>query len=204
MKDKFQSFYKKHLDQYGATAQGVGWKNPEAQWIRFKQLSKLMDQESTFTINDLGCGTGNFSTFLFECVDSFEYRGYDVMQEMIDQAKQKLGNRNNLHFSKIDSGWEMEVADYTVASGIFNIRFETTDDEWLTYILSTLSAMNAKSTKGFAFNVLTSYSDKEFMKPELYYADPCFLFDHCKRSFSRNVALLHDYNQYDFTILVRK
>ena len=31
-----------------------------------------------------------------------------------------------------------------------------------------------------------------------------FFFDFCKRNFSRNVALLHDYGLYDFTIIVRK
>jgi hypothetical protein len=29
-------------------------------------------------------------------------------------------------------------------------------------------------------------------------------FDHCKRNFSRQVALLHDYGLWEFTILVRK
>ena len=42
------------------------------------------------------------------------------------------------------------------------------------------------------------------MRPDLYYADPCELFDRCKRRYSRNVALLHDYDLYEFTILVRK
>lgn len=64
--------------------------------------------------------------------------------------------------------------------------------------------MNEKSTLGFAFNALTKYSDPEFMKEELYYTDPLFMFDYCKTNFSKNVALLHDYRQYDFTILVRK
>ena len=43
----------------------------------------------------------------------------------------------------------------------------------------------------------------ERMRPDLYYADPCRLFDHCKRRYSRHVALLHDYGLYEFTILVR-
>ncbi len=64
--------------------------------------------------------------------------------------------------------------------------------------------MNRFSRKGFAFNCLTSYSDKERMREDLYYSDPCFLFDYCKRHFSKNVALLHDYGLYEFTVLVRK
>jgi len=64
--------------------------------------------------------------------------------------------------------------------------------------------MNKKSIKGFAFNMLTKYSDREYMKEYLYYADPLFIFDYCKRNFSKKVALIHDYELYEFTILVRK
>ncbi|REM56201.1 class I SAM-dependent methyltransferase, partial [Mycobacterium tuberculosis] len=49
-----------------------------------------------------------------------------------------------------------------------------------------------------------SYSDASKMRDDLYYADPCALFDLCKRRYSKSVALLHDYGLYEFTILVRK
>ena len=45
-------------------------------------------------------------------------------------------------------------------------------------------------------------SDPDRMRDDLYYADPCFFFDHCMRRFSRRVALLHDYELFDFTMLV--
>jgi len=64
--------------------------------------------------------------------------------------------------------------------------------------------MNEYCEKGFSFNCLTSYSDDDKMKDYLYYANPMELFDLCKRKYSRNVALLHDYDLYEFTILVRK
>ena len=64
--------------------------------------------------------------------------------------------------------------------------------------------MNKKSEHGFSFNMLTSYSDKEYMRDDLYYGDSCHFFDFCKKNFSKNVSLLHDYNLYDFTIIVRK
>jgi hypothetical protein len=99
---------------------------------------------------------------------------------------------------------ELNPVDYAVESGIFNIRLEYSYDEWTGYVIQTLQRMNSLSRKGFAFNMLTSYSDPPYMKPHLYYADPCYYFDYCKRHFSRNVALLHDYNLYDFTILVKK
>ncbi len=72
------------------------------------------------------------------------------------------------------------------------------------YVLETLDDLHRLSLKGFAFNALTSYSDPEHIRDDLFYADPSWLFDHCKRSYSGQVALLHDYGLYEFTILVRK
>ena len=71
-------------------------------------------------------------------------------------------------------------------------------------MLSVLSEFNQLSLHGFSSNFLTKYSDADKMRSDLYYADPMFLFDYCKRNFSRNVALLHDYRLYDFTLVVRK
>jgi hypothetical protein len=94
--------------------------------------------------------------------------------------------------------------DFVIASGIFNVKQQASDSEWNTYILETLHHMNSFSLTGFAFNVLSAYSDKEYMRNDLYYADPLSLFDYCKRNFSKYVALLHDYPLYEFTILVKK
>jgi SAM-dependent methyltransferase len=205
MKEQFESFYNERLKQFGHSAKGVGWKNEEAQKMRFTQLAKIITHSGTdFCLNDLGCGIGDFASYLKENNFNFTYTGYDVLTEMILEASRRFVNFPNTKFKLIKTASEMEVADYTIASGIFNIRFNCDDEGWLEYILETIRTINSKSTFGFAFNVLTKYSDREFMKEELYYADPLFMFDYCKKNFSKNVALLHDYDQYDFTILVRK
>ena len=96
------------------------------------------------------------------------------------------------------------VADYAVASGIFNVAPDQERAAWEQHIVDTLDAMHVATKRGFAFNCLTTYSDAEYCRPHLYYGDPCFFFDHCKRRYSRQVALLHDYGLYEFTIIVRK
>ena len=87
---------------------------------------------------------------------------------------------------------------------MFNVKLHAGHDAWTRYVVDILHRLDAVSAIGFAFNMLTSYSDQDLMRPDLYYGDPCFFFDYCKRQFSRNVALLHDYGLYEFTILVRK
>ena len=121
---------------------------------------------------------------------------------MIDIARRKhLGNPDAKF---LISSSPNQLSDYSIASGIFNVRQGRSNDEWLDYIKNTLEVLNEASRLGFAFNCLTSYSDADKMSNHLYYADPCVIFDICKRRYSQNVALLHDYGIYEFTILVRK
>lgn len=204
MMNDLDKFYQNNLQQFGSTAQGVGWKNDGAQKVRFSQLFKLVRSKETFSINDLGCGVADFVDFLIHEKVSFDYRGYDMMPEMIQRSRDKFVNNKLVQLQTISNTSEISQADYTIASGIFNIRLATSDEVWLRHILDTITIMNSKSNLGFAFNILSIYSDLEFRKAELYYADPLYLFDFCKRTFSQNVALLHDYGQYDFTIIVRK
>ena len=39
------------------------------------------------------------------------------------------------------------------------------------------------------------------MKDYLYYANPEEIIAYCKSNFSKDVALMHDYGLYEFTIL---
>jgi SAM-dependent methyltransferase len=203
--EKIDSFYRNNLKEHGSGSKGVGWKDDAAQKIRFDQLIKIFEDTLPFTLNDLGCGVGDLWGYLNQRGFQLSaYNGYDILDEMITLANKNHDKIPNVKFEKIKHNEEMRLADYTVSSGIFNPRFGESDEVWKNHIISTLDVMNKRSRRGFSFNALTIYSDKELMKPELFYTDPLWLFDYCKRNFSRNVALLHDYEIYDFTILVRK
>jgi hypothetical protein len=84
------------------------------------------------------------------------------------------------------------------------LKLDNEAERWGEHVLQMLDRLWSLSTRGLAFNSLTSYSDAEKKRPELDYPDPRFLFDYCKTHFSRQVALLHDYGVYEFTMLVRR
>ncbi|HIA11641.1 MAG TPA: class I SAM-dependent methyltransferase, partial [Flavobacteriales bacterium] len=174
----------------------------ESQILRFEQLNNIISISNGFSLNDLGCGYGAFYDFLRQKYDSFHYFGLDVSQDMIHAAQECYRDRNNVQF--IVSNIPAQPADFSVASGIFNVRLGYSDNEWKDYIKANLDILNRSSYVGFAFNCLTSFSDKNKMRDDLYYAEPCALFKLCKRHYSHNVAMLHDYGLYEFTILVRK
>lgn len=197
-------YFKEKQDQYGATVKGLDWNSEEAQSIRFQQLEKLIagEEKAEFSICDYGCGYGDFFVYLQEKGYRCRYTGVDLVEETIACAKRKFGQNREVVLLQ---GTTLEQTyDYIVASGIFNLKGTVENEEWKRYMLGILKEFHSHSKKGFAFNCLTSYSDAEYMRDDLYYADPLFWFDYAKKHFSRNVALLHDYELYDFTVLVRK
>jgi SAM-dependent methyltransferase len=195
-------YYTAKLRQHGATPQGVDWNGAESQVLRFAQIAKVTDPDPSGSLADIGCGYGALLPFLRQRGFRGPFVGVDLSGEMIAAARALAAGDSNATFH---AGAEPpQPADYVTASGLFNVRLTHSDDAWRAYILETLALFNRHATRGFAFNCLTSYSDKDKMRPDLYYADPLWLFDHCKRNFARNVALLHDYGLYEFTIIVRK
>jgi SAM-dependent methyltransferase len=200
--DAVQRYYSAKIAEHGPTARGVDWNDQTSQELRFEQLLKVCDLESPFTINDYGCGYGALGGYLEQRGCSFRYTGFDISERMLEKARE-LADRSEL-YRFVSAEDELELADYTVASGVFNVRLDADDEAWERHVLATLQRLDELSARGFAFNMLTSYSDPDRMRPDLYYADPLRIFDHCKRTFSRWVALLHDYGLYEFTILVRK
>ncbi len=80
----------------------------------------------------------------------------------------------------------------------------SSQEMWRQYVIRELHAMAGVARKGFAFNMLTIYADPERMRNDLFYADPAFFFDYCKRNIGPRVALLHDYPLYEFTLLIYK
>lgn len=196
-------YYAGKVTAHGPTPSGVDWNSAESQCMRFTQLLQILPADPRpVTLDDYGCGYGALLEYLQTTgLTAVDYLGHDVAAPMItaaharhptDTARFHLGARSP------------RKADYAVASGIFNVRPGIPIAQWEAHIAATLDLLHASTTRGFAFNCLTSYSDADKRRDHLYYGDPCFYFDLCKRRHARNLALLHDYGLYEFTLLVRK
>jgi hypothetical protein len=200
--ENVSDYYSSRLKDFGTTPKGVDWNGEESQKLRFQQLLKICEGETHFSMNDIGCGFGSQYDYMVEQDLSFKYVGYDISEQMVLTGKDMHKYAANCRFT--DKEQEVIQEDYSVASGIFNVRLKHSLDEWQEYVRSTIDQLADKSLKGFSFNMLTKYSDADRMRPDLYYGDPCFYFDYCMKKFGRKVALLHNYGLFEFTILVWK
>ena len=196
-----EQYYTAKITAHGPTVQGVDWNSAAGQHLRFQQLLKLARFTGPeISLLDYGCGFGSLADYLETEGLEFQYHGLDLSPTMIQHARQLHPQIPSVHF-QVGSTLP-RTFDYVISSGIFNVRQETSPADWENYIYNSIQTMAQLATRGFAYNILTSYSDSDKQRPDLHYADPCHHFDFCKKHYSRHVSLLHDYGLYEFTILV--
>lgn len=195
------AYYSDKIYQHGPTPRGVDWRDIESQEMRFASLLKIIDNDSAASLIELGCGYGALAGYMRRQGFDLDYFGYDISESMVAAATEIYARERTAHF-KVGS-LPQKQADYCVASGIFNVRFDLSDDEWRSYLFDTLDLMAAAADRGFAFNCLTSFSDRNRQESRLFYADPGEMLNHCISCYGRHVSLLHGRPSYEFTVLVR-
>ena len=200
--NKIEQLYSNNIKKFGTKAESVGWGTQEKQDLRFlKLLSVVTDSTKPFSVNELGCGYGEFVKYCGRNGYKLsKYDGYDISSEMLKAAREYLkdSSKINLH-NNATIGTQ---AEYTIASGIFNVMFDNNQRDWEEHIKTTIRNMYETSSKGIAFNLLTKYVDYEI--EYLYYADPLYFFEFCKKQISQKVVLIHDYELFEWTINLKK
>lgn len=178
-----KSHYAAKLHEHGHTPQGVDWKDEAAQMDRLNALCLLFGRDTGYTVNDWGCGYGR----LARMTNHSRYYGYDIVEQELDG-----------HGTFTLSDKPTRIADYTVASGIFNVK---SAGDWYTYVLDSIATMEKKSLKGFAFNMLHNRCDKR--DERLFYASPAWVNAFFGDAWSKHrVSVLQHYSPYDFTMMV--
>jgi SAM-dependent methyltransferase len=190
-------------DDWGRRA---GWRDAEAQRIRFAQLIDLLpDIPGEFEVTDVGCGYGDFLVYLREHgFRDVTYRGVDANPRMIESCVKRFGSTPETSFEVITDLSQLPETDFSIASGVFSGKFTSDDDVWTRYVFDSVEAMYRKSRKGIAFNLLSNSADMDRREDYLYYASATDFFGWATEHLSRSVALLHDYGEHDFTLIVRR
>jgi SAM-dependent methyltransferase len=196
------TYYASKLELHGSTPQGVDWNGQVSHELRHQQFLRLLEGAPDASVLDLGCGYGDFLRFLRERGHRGTFIGYDVAPSMIEKARALYGEG-------ADRQWRIgahptDVADYAIASGIFNVKGDVPDESWAPYIHQTIDGLARAGRLGFAFNLLSLSSDPERRRPNLYYADAAGMLSHCLARYGRSVAVLQDYGLYEFTVVVRQ
>lgn len=197
-----ESYYSEKITAFGPTPRGADWDSNITQEVRFLQLLKICNFSAPFALNDVGCGYGALLSYLtrYHFETYIDYLGFDVSPAMICQADslQRDLSRAGFMVAKVSP----RIADYSVASGIFNVKLDQPLDKWERYIGKTLVDMHTSSRLGFAVNFMTPSAVNE--NPEgLYCTTPNPWIRFCENQLRSSAKVLADYGLREFTLLVR-
>jgi hypothetical protein len=197
-----ESYYSEKITTFGPIPLGADWDSIITQEVRFLQLLKICNFSAPFALNDVGCGYGALFSYLtkYHSETDIDYLGFDVSSAMIYQADslQRDLTRAGFVVAKVSP----RIADYSVASGIFNVKLDQPLDKWERYIGKTLVDMHASSRLGFAVNFMTPSAFNE--NPEhLYCTTPNFWIRFCENQLRSSARVIADYGLREFTLLVR-
>ena len=188
------------LADWGATARGVYWKCEDGQQLRFEVLARVLEDDAgPFTVNDLGCGYGAFFDFLAPRLGArlLRFAGTDISPAMVAEAKARIADPRAVFVRGLAAS---EDADYSFASGTFNMCLKAAPADWVPYIEASLAHLYGRSRKALVFNMLAGPGA---VREGLYYADPARFVAFCQ-GLGATVQLAMDYPLDEWTIFARR
>ncbi len=199
-RDDVRTYYSSVIERHGPTPRGVDWQCSASQQLRFVQLLKVCDFTAPCSLNDFGCGYGALLGYLAvrHSDASIEYRGIDISPSMIEAAQVLWQKSPDVQF--VLGAACPSAADYSLASGVFNVRLDCRRKEWELHVEQILRHLRESSRRGFSVN---------FMRPGrastkgLYRTPPERWMTFCERELECAVELVEDYGLREFTLLAR-
>jgi SAM-dependent methyltransferase len=198
------TYYAGTLSQHGATPRGVDWSCKPTQELRFIQLLRLCSFDSAFSLNDIGCGYGALRGFLRQRHPRAEidYLGIDLSAAMIDSARERWGHLAHTQFETAAAASRM--ADYGLASGVFNVRLDHADTDWEAWVAHTLKSLHASSRIGFSVNFLLPARPGE-SSPTALYRPPIERWTrYCEYTLKATVEPVTGYGMREYTLLIKR
>lgn len=190
--DSILSHYSKLYQKYGLHPSSLGWLKGK-QEIRFKVATDIGDLQNS-TILDVGCGFGDFATFLKKHKQKVRYTGVDVNGKFIEIAS-KINQDCAFHARDIEKKKFKKRFDWVFAIGLTN------QSGSFRYIENLMKEMSRIARKGVAMDFLTTYVD--YKKSGNFHASPERVFKISKK-FSKRVVLRHDYLPFEFCVYIYK
>ena len=203
------SRYSKRFKELGRNVKTLGWGTKEQQTYRFMQTINSNIDLTDKDILDIGCGFGDYASFLEEYSVKFKsYLGIDINPDLINEAKDIFSNSKDISFELLNLKRDKSNirADIGIMIGVLNLNLKEEYDN-LRYskemIQNAFNLVNEVLVIDFLSSQLTrDYPEEEFV----YYHSPEEVLNFAF-TLSSNVVLKHNYNpipQKEFILYIYK
>ncbi len=195
--EKSNQLYDKRGQKYPFTSKAVCWDNPQTQYFRFHEIARHLSMDEDRSVLDVGCGNAEFYQFLNFSGFKGQYRGYDINQELLSQARKRypgiVVEQVDILTQEVD-----EQFDYVVVSGLFNLNFGQTE-AWVEQMLTELFKLCRKK---LIFNAISTHVN--FQQEEMFYLDPARILQFVLQNLSSQCVLEHGALPYNYVVAISK
>ncbi|MGB9590623.1 MAG: class I SAM-dependent methyltransferase [candidate division WOR-3 bacterium] len=199
--EEIDRYFAERIGRFGISPQGAGWKNPEAQKLRFKVMCELVLPEHrnrSVSIHEIGCGMAHMMDYLAEKGFPYDYSGSDALTRMLEIAMARHPDIRFTRFNILIDPPIQERYDYVVMNGVFHYLAEGVSwGEWKEEIRAMIKKAWQMTRVGMAFNLMTDMVD--WKDPHLFYINPCEVIPWIRES-TRLFVIKQDYWPFEFSV----
>lgn len=149
----FVDFYNKMIVEATNWWEVNGWGSKRSQYRRFTAAYEAMDLRMGDCLVDIGCGTGDFSQFLWEKGIDVCYHGFDLLPQMVKMATDKHGPKFN-QWDIFDRPVDVR-SQWSIAIGTVGALADLDEEKRWKHLAEMMMNMSATVERGFAFTMLT-------------------------------------------------
>ncbi len=185
--------YQQRIAEHGATFASLNSGSAEKQAIRqWVHASALRGARPS--ILEVGCGLGDFYSYLTGQKRDCSYHGYDIVPEYIAECKRAYPEASfevrNIFVDGIGSTY-----DTIVLSQVLNNRYQKSDN--MRVMQRALELAFQHTRVSVSVDMLSTYVD--FRNPDLFYYSPEEIFRMAK-AIAPRVSIRHDYRAFEFCV----
>lgn len=213
LKSISESLVKRYSDRYkihGHSIGTLGWGSKEQQQYRFSVSSSLIPDFKGKEILDIGCGFGDYFSFLDENGLEFQkYIGVDINEDLIFEATKNIKNSKASFIVKnllTDDISDFPKVDIAFMVGVLNFNFKDKISN-LDYTKNFLRKAFSLVRESLVFDFISTEVNENYPKEDfIYYHNPAEVLNFCLE-LSPFVSMLHDYKsipQRECTVVLSK
>ena len=155
--------YTRRLDVHGNSPKALGWSSVNQQQTRFERFNKYLPTNLQ-TITDIGCGFGDFASFLSSTnyQAPIKYVGVDINPNLLEVASSRQYSIDTQFFcgdileEKFCKSLKSLKHELVIAAGIFNLNFYENQFMMRDFLFSMLNAMANLDPSRIIFDFIPS------------------------------------------------
>jgi SAM-dependent methyltransferase len=190
--------YRSLVEQFGPVPQALGWGVCPRQAVRFSVLWDELRHWPDASVLDVGCGFADLCTYLRAQGWRGEYRGIDLVPEMVAIARSRHPDAD-IRVLDLTVAGPLVSADFVYEAGIFNYRLPSGQEKEHATVM--LQHMFQTARRAVVCDWLSAYVD--FRRPESCHWDPDFVV-RAGRALTRRLRLRMDYLPFEFAVILYK